>query len=137
MTVYMLDTNICSFIIRKHAPAVRTQLERASRRRDSIVISSITYFELQAGALKKGVSPHLLPAIAEFLARLNDVLPFDARAADHSARLRSLLHSAGTPIGPNDTMIAGHALATNAVLVTNNVREFSRVAGLTIEDWVA
>ncbi|POI51577.1 VapC toxin family PIN domain ribonuclease, partial [Klebsiella pneumoniae] len=69
-------------------------------------------------------------------ARLDAVLPWDRAAVDATTDIRVALHLAGTPIGPNDTAIAGHAIAAGAVLVTNNVREFARVPGLTLEDWV-
>ncbi|MCT8429874.1 PIN domain-containing protein, partial [Klebsiella pneumoniae] len=69
-------------------------------------------------------------------ARLDAILPWDRAAVDATTDIRVALHLAGTPIGPNDTAIAGHAIAAGAVLVTNNVREFARVPGLTLEDWV-
>ncbi|MFQ8195633.1 VapC toxin family PIN domain ribonuclease, partial [Klebsiella pneumoniae] len=68
--------------------------------------------------------------------RLDAILPWDRAAVDATTDIRVALHLAGTPIGPNDTAIAGHAIAAGAVLVTNNVREFARVPGLTLEDWV-
>ncbi|MBW4919077.1 type II toxin-antitoxin system VapC family toxin, partial [Klebsiella pneumoniae] len=71
-----------------------------------------------------------------FCARLDAILPWDRAAVDATTDIRVALHLAGTPIGPNDTAIAGHAIAAGAVLVTNNVREFARVPGLTLEDWV-
>ncbi|KMG66583.1 hypothetical protein SM55_05371, partial [Klebsiella pneumoniae] len=67
---------------------------------------------------------------------LDAVLPWDRAAVDATTDIRVALRLAGTPIGPNDTAIAGHAIAASAVLVTNNVREFARVPGLMLEDWV-
>lgn len=72
-----------------------------------------------------------------FVTRLSAILPWDAAAAEKAARIKQELAAKGTPVGSNDTMIAGHALAAECVLVTNNTREFSRVQGLRFEDWVA
>ena len=71
-----------------------------------------------------------------FCARLDAILPWDRAAVDATTEVKVALRLAGTPIGPNDTAIAGHAIATGAILVTNNVREFERVPGLVLEDWV-
>ncbi|MFO5777293.1 VapC toxin family PIN domain ribonuclease, partial [Klebsiella pneumoniae] len=71
-----------------------------------------------------------------FSARLDAILPWDGAAVDATTDIRVALRPAGTPIGPNDTAIAGHAIAAGAILVTNNVREFERVPGLVLEDWV-
>ncbi len=71
-----------------------------------------------------------------FAARLDAILPRDRTAVDATTEIKVALRLAGTPIGPNDTAIAGHAIAAGAVLVTNNVREFERVPGLVLEDWV-
>lgn len=131
----MLDTNICSFIIRKRPLAVLDRLDQAAGRRDRIVISVVTFYELWNGAMAKGASPRLGERIEEFTSRLTDVSPWNSRAALAAARIRAALRSAGTPIGENDAMIAGHALAEDCVLVTNNTREFARVPGLSLEDW--
>ncbi len=74
--------------------------------------------------------------VDEFCARLDAVLPWDRAAVDATTEIRVALRLAGTPIGPNDTAIAGHAIATGAVLVTNNVREFEPLPDLILEDWV-
>jgi tRNA(fMet)-specific endonuclease VapC len=131
----MLDTNICSFVIRKRPLAVLDRLETAARRRDRIVISVVTFYELWNGAMAKTASPQLGALVSEFVGRLTNVSSWDTRAALAAARLRAVLRSAGTPIGENDAMIAGHALAENCVLVTNNPREFARVPDLRVEDW--
>ncbi|MEC6936523.1 PIN domain-containing protein, partial [Klebsiella pneumoniae] len=81
-------------------------------------------------------SPRHIQLVDAFCARLDAILPWDRAAVDATTDIRVALHLAGTPIGPNDTAIAGHAIAAGAVLVTNNVREFARVPGLTLEDWV-
>jgi len=73
--------------------------------------------------------------VDEFVKRLDSVLPWDKAAVDATASIRKVLAFAGTPISPNDAAIAGHALSTGAILVTNNTREFQRVQGLVFEDW--
>jgi tRNA(fMet)-specific endonuclease VapC len=133
--IYMLDTNICSFIMRERPPAVLGRLQRAVELQNSVAISVITYYEMLLGAIGRNASPRHAGLIEAFVARLSAILPWDRVAAEEATRVRRDLNAKGTPIGGNDTMIAGHALAANCVLVTNNTREFSRVAGLHIEDW--
>jgi tRNA(fMet)-specific endonuclease VapC len=134
--VYMLDTNICSFIMRERPESVLTRLEQAASDRHRIVVSAITYSEMRFGAINPRASPKVAGMVDAFVQRLDAVLPWDAQAIDETARLRALLSARGTPIGNNDAAIAGHALATGCVLVTNNSREFSRVPELLMEDWV-
>jgi len=128
---YMLDTNICIYIINVRPPSV---LERFRRERlGSISISSVTAAELAFGVAKSG-SARNREALEMFLAPL-EVLPFDASAIWHYGDLRAALERRGEPIGALDTMIAAHAMASNTILVTNNTREFARVAGLRLENW--
>jgi len=128
---YMLDTHICIYIINARPPAV---LERFRRERlGSISISSVTAAELAFGVAKSG-SARNREALEMFLAPL-EVLPFDASAIWHYGDLRAALERRGEPIGALDTMIAAHAMASNTILVTNNTREFARVAGLRLENW--
>ncbi|WP_349679193.1 type II toxin-antitoxin system tRNA(fMet)-specific endonuclease VapC [Rhodoferax sp. UBA5149] len=128
---YMLDTNICIYIINARPPSV---LERFRRERlGSISISSVTAAELAFGVAKSG-SARNREALEMFLAPL-EVLPFDASAIWHYGDLRAALERRGEPIGALDTMIAAHAMASNTILVTNNTREFARVAGLRLENW--
>jgi tRNA(fMet)-specific endonuclease VapC len=128
---YMLDTNICIYVINARPPAV---LERFRRERlGSISISSVTAAELAFGVAKSG-SARNREALEMFLAPL-EVLPFDASAIWHYGDLRAALERRGEPIGALDTMIAAHAMASNTILVTNNTREFARVAGLRLENW--
>ena len=131
----MLDTNICSFIMRERPPAVVDRLQRAIELQNSVAISVITYYEVLLGAIGKNASPRHASLIDAFVARLSAILPWDRVAAEEAMRVRRDLSAKGTPIGGNDAMIAGHALAAGCVLVTNNIREFSRVAGLHVEDW--
>lgn len=123
---YMLDTNICSFIMREQ-PVLRNQ---------RIVVSAITYSEMRFGTTAPKASPRHIELVDAFCARLDAILPCDRTAVDATTEIKVALRMAGTPIGPNDTAIAGHAIAAGAVLVTNNTREFERIPGLVLEDWV-
>lgn len=134
-TVYMLDTNICSFIMRERPPAVLDRLQAAVERQDCIVISVITYYEMLLDVIGRNASPRHAALVESFVARLSSILPWERAAAEEAMRTRKDLSAKGAPIGGNDTMIAGHALAAQCVLVTNNVREFARVKGLRVEDW--
>ncbi|AYL49840.1 TPA: type II toxin-antitoxin system VapC family toxin [Citrobacter farmeri] len=133
---YMLDTCICSFIMREQPEAVLKHLEQAVLRNQRIVIPVITYAEMRFGATGPKVSPRHIELVDAFCARLDAILPWDSAAVDATTEIKVALRLAGTPIGPNDTAIAGHAIAAGVVLVTNNVREFERVPGLVLEDWV-
>lgn len=133
---YMLDTNICSYIMREQPEAVLKRLEQAVLRRHRIVVSAITYAEMRFGAIGKRASPRHVQLVDAFCARLDAILAWDRAAVDATTEVKATLAAACTPIGPNDTAIAGHAIAAGAILVTNNTREFERVAGLTFEDWV-
>lgn len=132
---YMLDTNICSFIMREQPEAVLKRLEQAVLHNHRIVVSAITYAEMRFGAIGKKASPRHVQLVDAFCARLDAILPWDKIAVDATTAIKAALAAAGTPIGPNDTAIAGHAIAAGAILVTNNTREFERVAGLILEDW--
>lgn len=127
---WMLDTNTCSFIMREQPESVLKRLAQAVLRGDRIVVSAVTYAEMRFGA------QHHIQLVDAFCARLDAILPWDRAAVDATTDIRVALRLAGTPIGPNDTAIAGHAIAAGAILVTNNVREFERVPGLVLEDWV-
>lgn len=131
--LYLLDTNICIYIINRRPPAVLDHF--AALRIGQVAISSITGAELAYGVDKSG-SARNRQALDKFLAPL-DILPFDEAAMRRYGVLRSHLERKGTPIGALDQLIAAHALVVDAVLVTNNVREFERVAGLRLENWAA
>ena len=129
---YMLDTNICIFIIKKKPEQV---LRRFREEMDEgISISSITLAELEYGVKHSSNPAKNEQALLRFLAPLN-ILPFGAAAAVEYGEVRAHLQSQGTPIGPLDMLIAGHARAEGLILVTNNVREFKRVPKLEMEDW--
>lgn len=132
---YMLDTCICSFIMREQPEAVLKRLEQAVLHGNRIVVSTITYAEMRFGATGPKASPRHIELVDAFCARLDAILPWDRAAVDATADIKVALRLAGTPIGPNDTAIAGHAIAAGAVLVTWSGGEFERVPGLTLEDW--
>ena len=131
----MLDTNICSFIMRERPPAVLDRLETAVEQQNSIVISVITYYEMLLGTISRNASPRHARLVEAFVRRLSAILPWERAAAEEAMRIRKDLSEKGTAIGGNDTMIAGHALAADCALITNNIREFSRVRNLRVEDW--
>jgi tRNA(fMet)-specific endonuclease VapC len=131
MLKFMLDTNICIYTIKNRPQTVR---DLFNRHHGQMCISTITLMELVYGAEKSAQPERNLKDIEGFSARL-EVLSYDFDAAVHSGQLRAELARGGTPIGPYDQMIAGHARSLGLVLVTNNVREFERVPGLRIEDW--
>jgi len=132
MLKYMLDTNICIFTIKNKPHEVR---EAFNRYQGQLCISAITLMELIYGAEKSAAPEKNLAVVEGFAARL-DVLNYDQEAAAHSGQLRAELAKNGKPIGPYDQMIAGHARSQGLILVTNNLREFERVPGLRVEDWV-
>ena len=127
----MLDTNVCIALMRRN-PSVRAQIERLQP--GDCAVSSITAFELFHGLERCSQPDREREKIAELM-RVVGVLPFDEAAAKRAAKVRHELEKTGNVIGPFDVLIAGHALATGMVLVTNNMGEFSRVDGLTLEDW--
>lgn len=136
MTTYMLDTCICSFIMRERPESVLQRLAAEVSRNNRIVISAITYAEMRYGQIGKKASPKHKTLVDEFVKRLDEVLPWDQAGVDATVEAKRELTKAGLVIGENDTAIAGHAIASGCLLVTNNVREFSRVPGLSYEDWV-
>lgn len=131
MLRFMLDTNICIYVIKNRPPVLR---EKFNEHAQDLCISSVTLAELLYGAEKSANRKNSLDVVENFAARLA-VLPFDEKAAAHYGQIRAELEHKGTPIGPYDLMIAGHARCEGLVLVTNNVREFERVAGIRIENW--
>ena len=136
MKPYMLDTNTCSFIMRGKPDSVLERFDKALAEGRWVFISSIAYMELRRGACNPKASPKLHQAIEQFLKRIHAVQPFDQAAADASAKVYGQLAAKGQLIGGNDIAIAGHCIAEDCILVTNNTREFARVEGLEIEDWV-
>lgn len=133
MLRYMLDTNICIYVIRRRPPELRPRFNSLA---DQLCISAVAAGELIYGAEKSSRPVENLEIVEAFTARLA-VLPFAERAAAHYGQIRAALERDGKPIGPHDTMIAAHARSEGLVLVTNNLREFQRVPGLRAENWVA
>lgn len=133
MLRYMLDTNICIATIRDKPSVVRAAF---NRHHAQMCISSVTVMELMYGVEMSARMQHNLAEVEGFMARL-DVLDYDSAAAAHTAQIRAELKRAGTQIGAYDQMIGGHARSRGLVVVTNNSREFERVSGLRIEDWMA
>jgi len=126
-----LDTNICSYILRRH-PA--SMIERfAGLDRSQLWLSAIVAAELRFGAAKLG-APRFQAAVEAWLAGF-DVRPWPVEGSHHYAGTRLALERAGTPVGAMDLMIAAHALAEDSVVVTNNAREFHRIPGLAVEEW--
>ena len=128
----MLDTDICIELLRGTAGTVASRMQKHEI--DEIAISGITLTELQYGVARSARPAHHETLLIEFCAPLA-ILPFDDRAAWRYGRVRTHLEQAGTPIGTLDTLIAAHALSLDAILVTNNEREFRRVNGLRVENW--
>ncbi len=129
---YMLDTNICIYIIKHKPEAVLAHLKRHEP--SEVCISSVTYAELVHGVEKSQNIEKNRIALTLLLANI-EILPFDSAAADHYGEIRANLERLGKPIGPLDMMIAGHAKSLDYILVTNNTKEFVRVNGLKLENW--
>jgi len=129
----MLDTNIISDLIRNPQGKAAARIARVGE--DNVCTSIIVAAELRYGCAKSG-SKRLRGAVEELLGEI-DVLAFENPADDEYASIRSKLESMGRPIGSNDLLIAAHARVTGATLVTANTREFKRVRGLKVENWLA
>lgn len=129
---YMLDTNICIYLIKNKPEQVFSRLQEHEP--SEICISSVTYAELVHGVEKsKAVEKNRL-AFTLLLANI-EILDFDAAAAESYGKIRADLEKQGAPIGPLDTMIAGHAESLSYTVVTNNMKEFGRVQNLKLENW--
>lgn len=129
---FLLDTNIVSDLVRQ--PQGRVAAKLAEVGEDAIATSIIVAAELRYGAGKKA-SPRLTRQLEAVLGAI-EILPLEAPADARYGELRAALERAGTPIGANDLLIAAHALALDMVLVTDNMREFERVVGLRVENWL-
>ncbi len=132
MTLYMLDTNAASEAMRGH-PAFDARLQALPP--GQWCIPAVTCSEIRCGVAKRPEAVRLHRMVDEFL-RIVPILPWDTKAANKHGELRADLKARGKPIGDFDEMIAAHALAVGAVVVTDNTRHFSRVAGLVIENWL-
>ena len=130
---FLLDTDTCIYALKQN-PAVLKHLLAQSR--EDIAASAITEAELRTGAAKSTSAAKTLRLVENFLRPLA-IVEFTSNDAASYAQVRAKLERAGTPIGPLDTLIAAQAVARKLVLVSNNEREFSRIAGLSIENWAS
>jgi tRNA(fMet)-specific endonuclease VapC len=129
----MLDTNICIYIIKRHPPSVLQRFGRFPV--GDIGISTITLAELEYGASRSAQPRKNREALEQFISAL-DIAAFDKAATETYGKIRVALEKKGQPIGAMDLLIAAHALSLDIRLVTNNEREFKRVPGLKVENWV-
>lgn len=129
---YMLDTNICIYIIKRKPPQILEKFTTIAQ--EDICISSITLAELEFGVCKSNNPIRNKLALMIFLAGIK-ILPFDSVAATDYGDIRATLEKRGTPIGANDLLIAAHARSLKLTLVTNNTKEFERVDDLKLENW--
>ena len=133
MIHYLLDTNICIYLIKKRPPEVLEQFRQHPPQ--DVAISTITFFELEYGVQKSQHIQRTQDALDGFLLPLT-ILDMDRPAAADAAAIRASLEKKGTPIGPYDLLIAGLARSRNMTLVTNNTKEFERIDNLRLENWV-
>jgi len=129
---YLLDTNVCIAYLNNRSSRVVQRLRAVSP--SDVAVCSVVKAELCYGAMRSRNPPETLARQRVFLDQFIS-LPFDDRASEYYASIRATLESRGTPIGPNDLLIAAIARAHNLILVTANVREFGRIEGLRIENW--
>jgi tRNA(fMet)-specific endonuclease VapC len=133
MLKYLLDTHIVIYVIKRRPPEA---LEIFNRHHGHMAISTVTLAELVHGAEKSSDVARNIRVVEDFASRLA-VLPYDDKAAWQYGQIRAALEKIGQPIGVNDLHIAAHARSNGLTLVTNNLREFERVPGLLLENWVA
>jgi tRNA(fMet)-specific endonuclease VapC len=130
---YLLDTNICIYLIKKHPPEILGRFREHLPQ--DVAISTITLFELQYGVEKSQYRQRSEDALAKFLLPLT-LIDLDRLAAEEAAAIRAQLEKKGKSIGPYDLLIAGLARSRDLTLVTNNTREFKRIVGLHLENWI-
>ncbi len=133
MLRYLLDTNLCIRVLRDRPQSIR---ERFNAEADGLCISTVVLTELYHGAAKSARPVENRAEVERFANRLA-VLPFDEAAAAHAGDIRAALEAEGRTIGGYDVLIAGHARSRGLIVVTGNLREFTRVDGLRCEDWLA
>lgn len=133
MLKYLLDTNIVIYTMKNRPEEVR---QAFIQHQGQMAISTVTWGELMFGA-ERSANPEKNQADFESMAARLEVLDFDEKAAAHFGQIRAELYAQGKPIGPYDVMIAGHARAEGLILVTNNTKEFERVSGLRLDNWVS
>ena len=131
--MYMLDTDICIYIIKKRPANLLEKFNAIPP--STLCISTVTYAEMQYGVERSSSKKMNQRILADFVAHL-DVQPWDMEAARQYGKIRTSLKKRGKPIGNMDLLIAAHALSQQCILVSNNLREFNRVRGLQCENWV-
>lgn len=131
---FLLDTDICIYLIKKKPPSVIQKLSELAN--NDVAISSITLFELKYGVENSQYRQQSNKALNHFTASIPHLLPLDGAAAKVAAKIRADLKKRGLPIGPYDLLIAAIAIANNLTLISNNGREFKRIEGLKLENWV-
>jgi tRNA(fMet)-specific endonuclease VapC len=130
---YMLDTDVCIYLLTDRAPEKRAHI--LSRQPDPpLLLSAVTVSELSYGVEKSKWRKANTALLDKFLRDFH-IVPYDERAARICGVLRATLEKKGYPIGPMDTLIAAHAVSMDATLITHNTREFARASNLAIEDW--
>ena len=129
---YMLDTCICSYILKQRPASVKARFDEVDA--DVLCISAVTLAELYYGAARHPNGDAIRKEIDDFASRLT-VVAWDEPAADHYGVIRASLEKKGSPVGAMDMLIAAHARSIKATLVTNDLRHFTRIPGLKIEDW--
>jgi len=130
---YMLDTTICSCVLRSRPPSVKARFDEAGP--GALTVSTVVLAELLFGAARHPKAVAIRREIADLVSRLT-VIPWDEAAAEHYGALRAAMEKAGTPLGVMDMMIAAHARSLGATLVSNDVHHFDRVEGLLVANWV-
>ena len=133
--IYFLDTNTVVALLKNRPPDARVRLRRAMRTGASILVSSVVLYELWYGVARSERRKENSERLRIFLSGNINVVPFNGEDARTAGDLRAALEADGTPIGPYDVLIAAQALRSRATLVTANVREFTRVRGLSWQDW--
>ena len=130
---FMLDTNVCSYVLRSRPASVKAVFDEAGL--DALAISAVVLAELLYGAARHPAGAAMRREIGDFVSRLV-VLPWDEGPAEHYGDIRAELEKHGRPLGAMDLMIAAHARSRGSTLVSNDVRHFRRVGGLLVANWV-
>ena len=130
---HLLDTNTCIYFLNRTSERIISQFKRFSP--SGIKLPSITVAELFYGAEKSKAKKKNRTIVENFVSTF-EIIPFDEKSCKIYARIRASLEKSGVPIGPMDLLIASISLANNSILVTNNIKEFSRIKGLKLENWV-
>ena len=136
MSLYVLDTDTCSYIIRRRPESVLMSMQASAEQGHRITISAITYSELLLEVERSNNKRKHQKLVSEFVERLDDILAWDDKVAESFTKLQANLYKKGTPIGSNDTMIAGHALSRDAIVITNNLKHLKLIPRLKVENWV-